>query len=84
MSRVDPFLISIPKAFAKDPEVLAWATYLHRWCHDMWVRSGAGEDTLESVVDVIVGDATTIPSTGGTVSDPVWGENAGWQFFASP
>lgn len=82
MSEVDPFIIPIPKAFRDDPEVHAWAMYLHRWCHDMWIRSGGGDDTLSAVVDVIVGESDTITS-GGSPTTPVWGDND-WQYFATP
>lgn len=54
MTSVDPFLIPIPKAFQDDPEVQAWAQYLGRVIHDLWVRTGSGTDTISETSDTVV------------------------------
>ena len=44
MAQVDPFLLPIPKALLKDAEVRSYFEYMSRFLHDLWVRSGAGDD----------------------------------------
>lgn len=84
-TKVDPFVIPIPMALNKDPEVRRYFEYLNRWAHDMWVRSGAGDDKLSevgsevnrkadtllySVLDkVSLGDDLTADTTGFTADN---------------
>lgn len=49
MADVDPFVIPIPRAFTQDPETRAFFEYFIRWAHDMWQRSGAGDDYIEEI-----------------------------------
>ncbi|MBL4753775.1 MAG: hypothetical protein JKY52_09320 [Flavobacteriales bacterium] len=44
--KVDPFLYPIPPEFLKDPEVRAWFEYDNRWKHDIWLRTGGGDDAV--------------------------------------
>jgi len=44
--QVDPFLYPIPDGFLKDPEVRAWYEYDNRWKHDIWLRTGGGDDAI--------------------------------------
>lgn len=59
MASVDPYIQRIPKKFLEDPETREWAVYLNRFLHDMWVRSGAGNDFI---ADSQTGAQTTIAS----------------------
>jgi hypothetical protein len=52
MARVDPFVIPLPRKLANDPEIAPWFSYLQKFLHDLWQRTGAGED--------LVGDAVTL------------------------
>lgn len=85
MSEVDPFQIPIPRAFSKtdtpdEIEVHEYFLYLHRYLHDMWIRSGGGNDDLEAILGVIEGDPeATLP--GG--EEPAW-EGQNWQFWSIP
>lgn len=52
MTTVDPYVVQIPDEFI-DPKTgrltedgMAWFAYDNRWKHDMWVRSGAGNDSI--------------------------------------
>jgi hypothetical protein len=49
-TKVDPFVIPIPSVFNKDPEIRKYFEYLNRFNHDMWVRSGAGVDSISLIV----------------------------------
>ena len=49
MAKVDPFLIPIPKKFLADLETRAFFEYQSRFLHDLWVRSGSGDDVVESI-----------------------------------
>lgn len=44
--KVDPFLIPIPQAFFKDPELRGWAEYLSRVIHDLRQRTGGESDSI--------------------------------------
>ena len=46
MAQVDPFLLPIPKALLRDAETRAYFEYMSRFLHDLWVRSGAGDDFI--------------------------------------
>lgn len=46
MAQVDPFVINIPKKIVDDPELFPFFDYFVRWAHDMWVRTGAGDDDV--------------------------------------
>ncbi len=84
-TQVDPFVIPIPRSLTQDPETRKYFEYLNRWAHDMWVRSGAGDDKLSvvgsdsnrkadtllySVLDkVSLGDDLTADTTGFTADN---------------
>lgn len=51
MAQVDPFVIPLPRKLAQDPEIAPYFTYLQKFLHDLWQRTGAGTD--------LVGDAVT-------------------------
>ena len=48
VTQVDPFLIPIPKALTQDKATRNYFEYLNRFLHDLWVRTGAGSDTVGS------------------------------------
>lgn len=52
MANVDPFIQPIPSKFNGDPELRAYWEYLHRFLHDIWVRTGAGDDAIEVITGV--------------------------------
>ena len=45
-TKVDPFVFPIPKELLKDKSTREFFEYLVRWAHDMWVRSGGGDDAV--------------------------------------
>lgn len=49
MAEVDPFIQPIPKQFQNDRELRAWTEYLHRFLHDIWIRTGGGDDEIENI-----------------------------------
>lgn len=49
MADVDPYNQPIPKAFLTDPEIRAWFEYDNRWKHDIWVRTGGGDDSVSNI-----------------------------------
>jgi len=46
MTQVDPFVIPIPKALLADPEVRFYHEYLNKFLHDLWIRTGGGNDAI--------------------------------------
>lgn len=49
MAQVDPFIQPIPKKILQDPEVRDYFQYLHRFLHDLWVRTGGGDDQINNL-----------------------------------
>lgn len=49
MAQVDPFVHRIPSAFLKDPEIRSYFEFTNQVIHDLWVRSGGGDDSLLEV-----------------------------------
>ena len=49
MAKVDPFLHPIPRELLKDAETRGFFEYFVRWAHDIWVRTGGGDDSIESL-----------------------------------
>lgn len=49
MAEVDPFIQPIPVQFQGDRELRAYYEYLHRFLHDIWVRTGGGDDAIENI-----------------------------------
>lgn len=47
MASVDPFIQPVPAKFQQDPELRAYFEYLHRFLHDLWVRTGGSTDFAE-------------------------------------
>ena len=43
---VDPFVIPIPRALQEDPEVRFYHEYLNKFLHDLWIRTGGGNDNI--------------------------------------
>ncbi len=46
MADVDPFMVQIPPKLMEDKETREFFEYFVRWAHDMWIRSGAGDDAV--------------------------------------
>lgn len=46
MAAVDPFIHPIPRKIQSDPELRPFFEYFVRWAHDMWKRSGGGDDLI--------------------------------------
>lgn len=46
VQKVDPFIHPIPKSLLNNPDTRSFFEYLTRWCHDMWRRTGGGDDLI--------------------------------------
>ncbi|MEE8289575.1 MAG: hypothetical protein V3R25_09200 [Nitrosomonadaceae bacterium] len=49
MAKVDPYVQRIPRKFLEDPELRPWFEYLNRFLHDLWQRSGGGDDAIDAL-----------------------------------
>lgn len=47
MASVDPFVIQWPKKWLDDPEIRPVIEYLNRFLHDLFIRTGGGDDLIE-------------------------------------
>jgi hypothetical protein len=46
LSQIDPYIVQIPKAFQKDPEVNRWYQYTNRFLHAIWRETTGGTGTV--------------------------------------
>lgn len=51
MAKVDPYVIKLPERIVgqdgrPSPEFLNWLNYDNRWKHDIWIRTGGGNDAV--------------------------------------
>lgn len=68
MTDVDPFNFPIPEGFTEIDGAVEWATFLQRVINDLRDRTGGAVDNVTGAVEVISGQADTLP--GGQA--PVW------------
>lgn len=47
MAQVDPFIQPIPSKWSSDSELRAYIEYLHRFLHDIWIRTGGANDAVD-------------------------------------
>jgi hypothetical protein len=47
LAKVDPFVAPIPRKFLNDPETRPFFEYLNRFLHDLYIRTGGGDDAIE-------------------------------------
>tara|TARA_R110000851_G_scaffold228174_3_gene380956 strand:- start:898 stop:1188 length:291 start_codon:yes stop_codon:yes gene_type:complete len=59
-TKVDPFVMPIPRSLLNDPESRAYFEYLNRWAHDIWIRTGGGTDTISAVASASNRKADTL------------------------
>ena len=48
VTQVDPFIIPIPRSLLSNPETRHYFEYLNRFLHDLWLRTGGGDDSIAS------------------------------------
>ena len=46
LSNVDPFVIKWPDKWETDPDIGPVVHYLNRFLHDLWLRTGGGDDAI--------------------------------------
>ena len=64
-TKVDPFVYPIPQELTKDKETRVFFEYFVRWAHDMWVRSGGGDDAVaEATIQEVYPWPTSEEGTG--------------------
>lgn len=59
MAKVDPFVAPIPRKFLNDPELRPFFEYLNRFLHDLFIRTGGGDDSIESIEEATAAEADT-------------------------
>lgn len=52
--KVDPFIVPVPDAFQNNRETQDYFRYLHRFLHDLWKRTGGGDDLIETTVNTTI------------------------------
>ena len=59
MAKVDPFVVQWPRAWMADDEIRPVIEYLNRYLHDLFIRTGGGDDAIESLEEVSAAEADT-------------------------
>jgi len=54
LARVDPFVIQWPRAWMQDNEIRPTIEYLNRFLHDMFIRTGGGEDLIDDSLEQVI------------------------------
>jgi hypothetical protein len=73
MANVDPFIIQWPQKWVRDPEIGPVVTYLNRFLHDLYLRTGGGNDAIaaQSIRESyawLLGDRSSVESTQYSVT----------------
>lgn len=68
MASVDPFVIRWPLKWSSDPEIRPVIDYLNRFLHDLWIRSGGGDDAVGKD-DVFKSDTSVIEEQVASLSN---------------
>lgn len=59
MAKLDPFTAQIPAKFLNDPELRPFFEYLNRFLHDLFIRTGGGDDAIEGIGESLVTEIQT-------------------------
>lgn len=59
MAKVDPFVIQWPEKWMQDNEIRPVIEYLNRFLHDLFIRTGGGDDLIEAVAETTAAEADT-------------------------
>lgn len=54
LAKVDPFVIQWPAKWMSDDEIRPVIEYLNRYLHDMFIRSGGGEDLINDNQEQVI------------------------------
>lgn len=71
VQNVDPFIVDIPSSFHNDPELLSYTTYLHNFLHDLWLRTGGGDDSVAELQGINTFETTSIMAKVSALCDRV-------------
>lgn len=67
--KVDPFIAPIPKKILNDQELRPFFEYFVRWAHDLWIRTGGGDDAITSTQNRDLYDSTAFAGFAATLDD---------------
>lgn len=59
MAKVDPFVIEWPQKWMQDNEIRPVIEYLNRFLHDLFIRTGGGDDLIEAAAENSAAEADT-------------------------
>jgi len=59
LAKVDPFVIQWPQKWMQDREIRPVIEYLNRFLHDLFIRTGGGDDLIEAVAETTAAEADT-------------------------
>jgi len=59
LAKVDPFVIQWPQKWMQDNEIRPVIEYLNRFLHDLFIRTGGGDDLIEAVAETTAAEADT-------------------------
>lgn len=59
MAKVDPFVIEWPQKWMADNEIRPVIEYLNRFLHDIYFRTGGGDDLIEEMTESTAAESDT-------------------------
>ena len=66
--KVDPFVVPMPEKLATDPQLEPYFRYLNKFNHDMWNRTGAGDDSISDQDARITVNTTNIATNAAAIT----------------
>jgi len=68
VAKVDPFVIQWPEKWTSDPEINPVINYLNRFLHDLFIRSGGGEDLLDSTEQALTSSNSRVSRNAAKIN----------------
>lgn len=68
MAKVDPFVIKWPSQWLSDREIEPVIRYLNRFLHDLWLRSGGGEDLVDNTQQEVTSSSSRISRNAAKIN----------------
>ena len=68
MAKVDPFVIQWPRKWMQDDETRPAIVYLNRFLHDLFLRSGGGEDFIENTEQALTSTSSRVSRNAARIN----------------
>lgn len=67
-NQVDPFVIRWPRKWLTDTEIEPVIRYLNRFLHDLWTRTGGGDDLIDNTQQEVTSSSSRISRNAAKIN----------------